>query len=82
MAPTQRAFGDHCGVSFQMVSGFPTHDGAKALGAFSEERGVTARKTFVVDKEGILRHVVDDPRDMERHANEALEALRGIQGGS
>ncbi len=34
MVPTQRAFAEHCGVNFKMVSGFPSHDGAKALGAF------------------------------------------------
>ena len=65
-----------------MASGFPSHDGAKALDAFNEERSVTARKTFIVDKEGILRHVIDDPRDMERHANESLDVLKGIQGAS
>ena len=82
MAPTQKAFGEHCGVSFRMVSGFPTHDGAKALGAFNEERRITARKTFIVDKQGVLRHMVDDPRDMERHANESLEILKGMEGKS
>jgi peroxiredoxin len=80
MAPTQGAFSEHCGVSFKMVSGFPGHEGAKALGAFNEERGVAFRKSFVIDKQGVLRHILDEPRDMERHANETLEILRGIEG--
>ena len=36
------------------------------------------RVTYVIDKEGILRHIIDDPGDMERHANEALEAVKGL----
>ena len=80
MAPTQRAFAEHCGVNFKMVSGFPTHDGAKALGAFNEERSVTFRKSFIIDKQGVLRLIIDEPREMERHANESLEIVRGIEG--
>ena len=82
MAPTQRAFGEHCGVDFTMVSGFPGNEGARALGAFNEERSTAFRKSFIVDKQGVLRHVIDEPRDMERHANESLEILRGIEGKS
>jgi peroxiredoxin len=80
MAPTQRAFAEHCGVNFKMVSGFPSHDGAKALGAFNEERSIAFRKSFIIDKEGVLRHIIDEPSEMERHANESLEILRGIEG--
>ena len=79
MAPTQKAFGEHCGVSFQLVSGFPGHEGAKALGAFNAERQVASRKTFIIDKKGTLRHIIDEPREMERHANESLEVLKKIQ---
>ena len=78
LAPSQKAFADHCGLSFKAVSGFPNHDGAKTLGAFNDERGLTKRITYVVDKEGILRHIIDDPGDMERHARESLEVVKGL----
>ena len=80
MAPTQKAFAEHCGVTFKTVSGFPTHEGAKALGAFNEERSVARRISYVIDKEGILRHIIDEPQDMERHARESLEIIRKIEG--
>ena len=38
------------------------------------------RVTYVVDSEGILRHIIDDPGDMERHPREALEAVQRIAG--
>lgn len=34
------------------------------------------RVTLLIDKEGIIRHVIDEPRDMERHSQEALEIIR------
>ena len=37
-----------------------------------------SRVTYVIDKDGVLRHVIDDPGDMERHANEALEVIKGL----
>ncbi|MBI4236243.1 MAG: redoxin domain-containing protein [Chloroflexi bacterium] len=78
--PIQKAFADHCGLQFPMVSGHPLHEGAKALGVFDEERVTTRRVTFVVDKQGVVRHVIDDPQNMERHAVESLEVVRGVEG--
>lgn len=51
---------------------------AKAFGVFNAERLANSRITFVIDKQGIIRHVIDDPRDMERHGNESLEAIRKL----
>ncbi len=36
------------------------------------------RVTFIVDSQGMIRHIVDDPGDMERHAREALEAVQAL----
>ncbi|MCY4576065.1 MAG: redoxin domain-containing protein [Chloroflexi bacterium] len=78
LIPSQAAFAKHCGLSYRLVSGYPNHESAKALGAWNEERSMIRRITYVIDKEGVLRHVIDDPGDMERHANEALEAVKGL----
>ena len=80
LIPSQAAFAQHCGLSYRLVSGYPNHEAAKTLGAWNEERSMIRRVTYVIDKEGILRHIIDDPGDMERHANEALEAVRGLSG--
>jgi peroxiredoxin len=39
---------------------------------------VHRRVTFVLDKDHIVRAVIDDPRDMERHAVEALEIVKRL----
>src|SRR5690606_15249125 len=76
--PVQKAFAEHCGLPFQMVSGYPDHQGGKALGAYDEERASMRRITYIVDKQGMLRHIIDDPREMERHARESLETIRSF----
>jgi hypothetical protein len=32
----------------------------------------------VIDKERVIRAVIDDPRDMERHSKDALAAVQGL----
>ncbi|MDO8749647.1 MAG: redoxin domain-containing protein [Dehalococcoidia bacterium] len=79
-APPQKAFADHCGLSFPLVADFPAFAAAKAFGVFNEDRLTDSRVTFVIDKQGIIRHVIDDAQNMERHATESLEALRTLAG--
>ncbi len=40
--------------------------------------GVPGRVTFVIDKEGIVKHVFVSQLQFTKHAREALDALRGI----
>ncbi|MBI2171799.1 MAG: redoxin domain-containing protein [Chloroflexi bacterium] len=79
-APPQKAFADHCGVTFPVVADFPTFAAAKAFGVFNEERLSDRRVTFVIDKSGIIRHVVDDRPNTEQHATESLEAIKKLAG--
>jgi len=60
------------------VADFPTFAGAKAFGVFNEERLANSRVTFVIDKQGVVRHVIEDSQDMERHATESLDALKKL----
>lgn len=39
------------------------------------------RVTYVIDKEGIVRHVFDSQFDFKAHVEEALKTLQGIQSG-
>lgn len=59
-----------------LAADFPRHEAPRAFGVYDEERESDRRVTFVIDKEGVVRHVIDDPRDMERHSNEALEVIK------
>ncbi len=59
-----------------MAAGVPLHEMARAFGVYDDERGMDQRVTFVIDKQGIIRHVIDDARDMARHSDESLEVIK------
>ncbi|MBI4199601.1 MAG: redoxin domain-containing protein [Chloroflexi bacterium] len=77
-APPQKAFADHCGVTFLVVADFPTFAAARAFGVFNEDRLADSRVTFVIDRHGVVRHVIEDAQNMERHATESLEVLKKL----
>ena len=59
-----------------MVSDFPKFEASRAFGVFNEETIGDSRITFVIDKEGVVRHIVQDAQSMEQHAEESLEAIK------
>lgn len=59
-----------------MGAGSPQHQVPKAFGVYDEDRETDRRVTFVIDKAGIIRHVIDDPREMERHSQESLDVIQ------
>ena len=48
---------------------------SKAFDAFNEERQMSKRMTFVIDKDGIIRHIFRKV-DVRAHAEEVAEALK------
>ncbi|MDO8645310.1 MAG: peroxiredoxin [Candidatus Planktophila sp.] len=53
---SQRAFANHEGYTFPLLSDFWPHGAvSKSYGVFDEERGRANRGTFVIDKAGIVR---------------------------
>jgi peroxiredoxin Q/BCP len=42
----------------------------------------TKRVTFVIGKDGIIKHVIRSELNVDRHIDEAIEALRALQGKS
>ena len=51
-----KRFSEDIGVTFPLLSDFKRKV-SKDYGIFDEERGFATRATFVVDKEGIIRHL-------------------------
>ena len=80
-APPQKAFADHCGITFPLVADFPTFAVAKAFGVFNDDRLTNTRVSFVIDKEGVIQHVIEERQDMLRHGNESLEVIKKLVGG-
>ena len=58
-----------------MASSVPRLALPMAFGVYDEEREQDRRVTFVIDKTGTIRHVIDDRQDMERHSRESLEII-------
>ncbi len=77
-APPQKPFADHCSLTFPLVADFPAFAAAKAFGVFNEERMTDSRVTFVIDKQGVIRHVIQDTQNTEQHATESLEFLKTL----
>lgn len=56
-SPANARFAQDIGVTFPLLSDFVRRQVVKDYGIFMEQFGVGTRATFVVDKEGIIRHV-------------------------
>jgi peroxiredoxin len=55
--PANREFAKQIGVTFPILSDFVKRSMVKDYGIYNEERGFGNRATFVIDKEGIIRHI-------------------------
>ncbi len=70
-----KRFSEDIGVSFPLLSDFK-REVSRAYGVLNEEGGYAERVTFVIDKEGIIRHV-ERGRDAI-DSKGALEAVRAL----
>lgn len=66
-------------MQFPLLGDFPHAKTGKVYGIYDEERGITRRVTCVLDGEGVVRHVIDAPRDFQIHAEQSLEQVRALQ---
>jgi peroxiredoxin len=77
--PSLGAWSKELGLWFPLLSDWPRNEVSRAYGTFNDERSVSNRVTFVIDKRGVVRAVISDEQDMERHAREALDKVRELQ---
>ena len=54
--PANREFAKQLGITFPILSDFK-RTVVKDYGVFNEEQGFGNRATFLIDKEGIIRHI-------------------------
>ena len=76
--PAANAFGESLGAQFPVLGDWPLNKTGRAYDVYNDERYITNRTTFVIDKDRVIRAVIDDARDMERHSKDALEAVRAL----
>ncbi|MQA00323.1 MAG: redoxin domain-containing protein [Dehalococcoidia bacterium] len=72
------AFAEQNSLTFPMLSDWPDGHTMDAFGVRRDGRPVATRATFVFDAQGVLREVIDDPRDMNAHPMGALAAVKRL----
>ncbi|EMY34360.1 alkyl hydroperoxide reductase/ thiol specific antioxidant/ Mal allergen [Arthrobacter crystallopoietes BAB-32] len=74
-----RAFADREGYEFDLLADFWPHGAvAKTYGVFDDESGMALRGTFIVDAEGVLRHVIRNSRSQARDIQEYHRILKEL----
>jgi peroxiredoxin Q/BCP len=77
---THQRFSQKCGLPFNILSDAGKQ--VRELYGVSSIFGLPGRVTFVIDKEGVVRHVFSSQLQPTKHIREALEALRTVQGSA
>ena len=76
---SQRAFAEHEGYKFPLLSDFWPHgEVSKSYGVFDEERGRASRGTFVIDKAGIVRWQVINRAGDARNVGDYKAAIAAL----
>jgi peroxiredoxin len=78
--PSAGAFARSMDLNFPLLSDFPRYEATKAYDTYLPDRGTSRRITYVVNKEGVVSDLIISDNDMTRHAEEALAAVRRLEG--
>jgi peroxiredoxin len=76
--PSQGAFAKELGVNFPLLSDWPRYETSKAYEVWREKIGIAMRVTYVIDREGVIRGVIESESDMEIHSLEALRIVKEL----
>ena len=74
-----RVWADKEGFGFELLSDFWPHgDVARRYGVFNEDRGISVRGTFIIDKDGVVRWMVVNPTPQARDIADYRKALAAL----
>ena len=74
-----RAFAEHDGLTFPLLSDFWPHGAvASAYGVFNEATGAANRSTFIIDRAGTVRWTVHNEMPRARDLSEQTSVLAGL----
>ena len=73
-SPANKVFAKMEGINFPLLSDFQRKV-SREYGILNEERGFANRTTFVVDKEGIIRHIEKDAAAIDPSGAHAMCSL-------
>lgn len=74
---SHREFLSRYNLNFPLIAD-PDFRISKAYGVFNEERNAARRATFVIDRNGIIRHIFSKV-DVRAHADEVIDVLKSIR---
>ena len=76
---THKAWSKEFNIEIPLLADM-TLGAAKAYGVDMQERGISKRAVFIIDKEGVLRfkHVEETPGDFTLHADDILAELKKL----
>lgn len=77
---SHKRFASRYGLNFPLVSDVDNSI-SKAYGVFNEEKNRARRVTFIIDKDGMIRYIMNRI-DVESHANDVIDMLKGISVAS
>ena len=72
------AFAESLGAEFPLLGDWPLNKVARAYDVYQEDRYIARRVTYVLDKDHVVRAVIDEPREMEKHSQDALAAVKAL----
>ena len=75
---SQGAFAKELGVNFPLLSDWPRYETAKAYEVWRDNIGIAMRVTYVIDRDGVIRGVIESESDMEIHSREALRIVKEL----
>lgn len=77
-SPSHKAFAEKLGITFPLLSDI--HREVSALyNVLIKEQGISARATFIVDKQGIIRYQLVNDIDIRRDVREFLRISEALQ---
>lgn len=79
--PAANAFAESLSATFPLLGDWPLNKTSHAYDVYNDERYIANRVTFVIDRDRVIRAVIDDARDMEKHSQDALAAVRSLAQG-
>ncbi len=75
MSRTEGGIGD---IAFAMISD-QTHAISRAYGVLQEDAGIALRGLFLIDREGVIRHMLVNDLPLGRNVDEALRLVDALQ---
>ncbi|MEO9365438.1 MULTISPECIES: peroxiredoxin [Candidatus Nitrosocaldus] len=74
---SHKRFAAKYGLNFPLVSD-ADNSISKAYGVFNEEKGRARRVTFIIDRDGVIRHIMNRV-DVKSHADDVIDMLKKLQ---